>query len=214
MKNEPTTPRKRSTALAVTGGLLGGAAVGLVLTVPTLTSAATDDVEPTLEPAGAVALQDDGTESTDGVERPEPGERIRAALQDLVDAGTITGAQADAVAEHLAEQVPDRHERRHRHRMFHGAQIVAETIGIDLETLRAELEAGNSVADIAAANDVDVDDVVDALLAQVSERLDRAVENGRLSADDAADRLEDAEEKITARVNGEQPERDAPSDES
>lgn len=208
-----STPRRRTTALGITAGLLGGAAVGLVLTVPSLTSAATDESETST----VVALQDDGGDvepgDADRPAHPARGERIRASLQDLVDDETITADQADAVAEHLAEQVGDRHGRGHRHRAAHAANIVAETIGIDIETLRAELEAGSSVADIAAANGVDVDDVVDALLAPIAERLDRAVENDRLSEDDAAERLEDAEERITARVNGEQPERDMPSDE-
>ena len=102
MKNEKTS--KRAVALGLTAGLVGGGAAGLVLGVPGLTGAAGAD------PAGIVVSQtdtdtgsDSGTdtdEQTDGGkgERPEPGERMREALQSLVDDGTISGDQADAVA--------------------------------------------------------------------------------------------------------------------
>jgi hypothetical protein len=196
---------KRTTAIGVTAGLLGGGAIGLLMTVPSLTSAASDGGS-VADPV--VALQDDGATdtSTDAPEeRPEPGVRLREVLQPLVDDATITAAQADAVAEHLVEQRPERGERGHHRRNHRGpgrdGEVVADLLGIDTETLRSELQAGNSIADIAAANGVDVQTVVDALVDAAEEHLDLAVENGRFTADEAAERLAEIGEKIEERVN-------------
>ncbi len=77
---------------------------------------------------------------------------------------------------------------------------VAEVIGIDVEELRAELDAGNSIADVAAANGASTDDVVDAILAEKEDRLDAKVESGRLTEEEADERLADAEERALERV--------------
>lgn len=196
--------QRRAAALGVTAGLLGGGAIGLLMTVPSLTSAATDDSA--TGGASAVALQDDGEQPADPavVDRPEPGERLRAALQELVDGNVITAEQADAVAEHLAELRPDRPHRHHRGHA-RGSQAVADAIGIDVETLRDELRAGSSVADVAEANGVAVDDVIDALVIEAGERLDRAVENGRLTRDEADERLAEIRERITEGIDDTRP---------
>ncbi len=97
---------RRNTALGVTAGVLGGGAIGLMLGVPGATSAATDD-----NVAVVSALQDSDAEVTDpatddSVEHPVRVELTRQSLQELVDDGTITSEQADAVAEHLIENRP------------------------------------------------------------------------------------------------------------
>jgi hypothetical protein len=202
MNHTPLTtdeqPRRgtRTAALGVTAGLLGGGAIGLVMTVPSLTSAASDDGSG----AAVVALQDDGsTEVPADGERPEPGERLRELLQPLVDDATITADQADAVTEHLVENRPERdHHRRHHRGPGRDGEVVAGLLGIDVETLRAELEAGNSLADIAAANGIDVQSVVDALVDEAAAHLELAVDSGRLTDDEAADRLA----RITERIEG------------
>jgi hypothetical protein len=47
----------------------------------------------------------------------------------------------------------------------------------------------------------------DALVAEATAHLDEAVENGRLTEAEAAERAADLTERITARVNGEHPAR-------
>lgn len=79
---------------------------------------------------------------------------------------------------------------------------IAEAIGIDVETLEAELEAGSSIAEVAADNGVDVDTVVDAILDQKEERLDAKVEAGRLTEAEADERLAEAETRALDRVTG------------
>ena len=199
----PENRTRRFAVLGLTAGLIGGGAIGLVATMPSITSASGDT-------ASVVALQDDGTEdsATTDIDRSD---RIREVLQTLVDDETISADQADAVAAHLAEQVPARDGRRGG-KGFPGRGVardaVVEVIGVDAETLRDELRAGNSLADIAEANGVEVDAVIDVLVDAAAERLETAVANERLTDDEAADRLAEVTERITARVNGERPVRD------
>ena len=163
-------------------------------------------------------LQDSDTATDDtatDVTGPEAerGTRLRETLQELVDAGTITATQADAVTEHLVAQMPERGDHRGEHRADRGrrpgmdGEVVAELLGIDLADLRSGLRAGQSIADLAEANGVDVDTVIDALVAEAAGHLDLAVENGRLTEAEAAEQLVDVTERITARVNGERPAR-------
>lgn len=192
---------RRNTAIGVTAGLLGGGAIGLMMSVPSFTSAASVDTG--TDTAAVVALQDDEVTDT---ERPEPGERLRELLQPLVDDTTISSDQADAVTAHLMENRPERsrHGRHHRGPARDG-EVTADLLGIDVETLRDQLRAGESIADIAEANEIDPQTVIDALVAEAEGHVDLMVEDGRLSADEAATMKERIVERITARVNGERP---------
>lgn len=204
-EHTPSTNR-RNAVIGVGAGLLAGGAIGLMALSPTFTSAASDGSE-----AALVVQQDAATDTTDDSEDTPtdvtPGERVRELLQELVDDGTITAGQADTIATHLAEH---RAEHRgdhggHGHRGGPGwdGEVVAELLGIDAETLREELMAGNSIADIAESNGVDVQTVIDALVDEAEAHLDLAVESGRLTAEEAEEKLADVTERVTARVNGE-----------
>jgi hypothetical protein len=56
----------------------------------------------------------------------------------------------------------------------HGPHLetVAEVIGIEVDELREALSDGETIADIAEANGADVDAVVDALVAEATERIE------------------------------------------
>lgn len=136
------------------------------------------------------------------VERRE--ERITAAE----DAGRITEEEAEEKREGAAEKAEaavngefgeKRGKRGHR-----GAKLatVADALGVTAEELREAVQAGSTIADVAEANGVSVDAVVDALVANAAERVDQAVENGRLTSEEGADKLAEYEEKIEAFVNG------------
>ncbi|HEY5663810.1 MAG TPA: hypothetical protein VIS05_07225 [Ilumatobacter sp.] len=210
---EPETPNRfrRNTAIGLATGLLGGGAVGLLLTVPSLTSAADDTAS---EPAAVVALHDDATgpfgDGPEG-ERPEPGTRLRELLQQLVDDGTLRADQADAVTEFLIENRPEPGDRPGHHRPGHhrgpgfDGDVVAGLLGIDVDQLRSEMRAGASIAEIAEARGVDVQTVIDALVDEAMTHLALAVDNGRLTEDEAADMAARITERITARVDGERP---------
>ncbi len=215
MKSDKTS--KRAVALGLTAGLVGGGAAGFVLGVPGLSGAAGTD------PAAIVVAQTDTDAPeqapAEDVDRPEPGERAREVLQPLVDQGTITGEQADAVADHLAahaaeiraERGPGEGHGRGGPRGRFGraglgtAEALTDVLGIEVDALREALRGGSTIAEIAEANGVAVDDVVAALVAEATERIDAAVESGRLEADEAAERTGMVEDRVTAHVNGEHP---------
>jgi hypothetical protein len=210
--NDTNTGRagRRGLAIGLTGGLLAGTAAGLVFGVPGLSSAASST------PAAIVQQVDPAEESDAPV---EPGTRLRETLQPLVDAGTITDAQAEAVTAHLVENRPERgefgegHGGHHRGPGMFGRGVASEALtdllGIDGEELRTQLRDGATLAEIAQAQGVEVQAVIDELVAEVTERVDNAVENGRIDQSEADEKLAEAEAKITDMVNNGRPERGA-----
>ena len=210
MKNQERTKNRRGLAIGLTAGLVGGTAAGLVLGVPGLSGAADPAIDGSA--VGLVQQVDDPAPAddvvTDQAPQREPGARIVEMLQPLVDDGTITADQAQAVADHMVENRPGRGGRGHG--KFGGA-VVTELLDIDRETLRAELQGGATLVEVAEANGVTEAELVDALVAHRTERIEQAVADGKLTADEAAEKTADLEERITARVNGERPERPQPS---
>jgi hypothetical protein len=130
---------------------------------------------------------------------------VQDALGDLVDDGTITQAQADAVGTALEEARPARPHGGFGHRGPIGAEVLSEALGLTPEELRAELEAGKTVAAIAGEQGVEVQAVIDAVVAALEEHLDEKVAAGELTQEEADERLAGAEERATALVNGELP---------
>jgi len=198
------TGKRKGLAVGLTLGLLGGTAAGLVLGVPGLSSAADSD-----SPA-VIVQQVDETDDAEAKAPGEPGERLREVLQPLVDDNTITAGQADDVTSHLIENGPERgnrggpgeHRRGHRRGV---SEAVLELLGTDAESLREQIKDGSSLADIAAAAGVDVEQLTLVMLAEASEHLDEAVANGRIDETEAAEKLAQIQELITARINGEFP---------
>ncbi len=145
---------------------------------------------------------------------------IGSHLADAVESGRITQEQADEklteLSANVAERVntppserPDRGSRGNRGARFGGGEVL-EDLGLTVEDIQAGHEAGQTLAETAAANDVSETDLVDALVAQATERAEAAVAEGRIDADEVAEKLDGIEERITERVNaepGDRPER-------
>tara|TARA_B100000085_G_scaffold163389_1_gene148562 strand:+ start:1150 stop:1737 length:588 start_codon:yes stop_codon:yes gene_type:complete len=182
-----TTPIKRSVAItAIAASTFGGVAAGAAFFTPVI--------------AGA---QDDAVEAEQAA--PERGERISEALQVLVDDGTLTEAQRDAVVETLKNARPDRGEFREPlgQRGPRVAGEIAEILGLEGNEIREALRNGSSIAELAEAQGIDSADVVDAIVARAEERLDTAVENGRIDDTQAAEMLTRTAERAEDLVNGE-----------
>ena len=84
---------------------------------------------------------------------------------------------------------------------------MADLLGIDVDTLGEQLRNGDTLAAIAEQNGVDTQVVVDFIVENTTERIDQAVENGRIDAAVAEERLADLEANVTIRVNEGRPER-------
>ncbi len=80
---------------------------------------------------------------------------------------------------------------------------VAEELGLTREELRAELqeEEERSIADVADEYDVEVDDLIDAVVAKAAEHLAEKVADGDLTQDEADARLAEIETKVTEKIN-------------
>ncbi len=147
-----------------------------------------------------------------------------------VDVQIVIDALVAQATEHLEEAIDDLPERMEalvnreglpdrgrggpggghhgpRGPMDEGLDAAAEAIGISVDELREAVRAGASLAEVAEANDVDPQAVIDALVAEATERIDAAVADDRLSADRAEAMQAELAERITARVNGDHPDR-------
>ncbi|MEZ5374687.1 MAG: hypothetical protein R2704_18600 [Microthrixaceae bacterium] len=129
--------------------------------------------------AGPASAQDDTTTTA-------PTEQTTA---DQSDASTAPDQAAD-------EARPRRGGPRGE-----GLETVAETLGMSIEDLRAELDDDTSLADVAEANGVEVQAVIDAMVDNATTRLDEKVAEGDLTQAEADERLANLTERITERVN-------------
>jgi hypothetical protein len=134
---------------------------------------------------------------------------FKSVLDQLVKAGTITQAQADAVTKALQDARPaiDHRgpwgggRRGGFGRIGVALDEAAKALGIDLDELRTELQDGKTLAQIAADHDVDIQKVIDALKAAAKTKLDAAVADGRITQEQADTRLSEMTDRLTDLVN-------------
>jgi polyhydroxyalkanoate synthesis regulator phasin len=126
-------------------------------------------------------------------------ERITDALSGLVSDGSITQEQAEEVATTLNEAGVGGHRGGPGGRL--DLSTAATALDMTEDELRAALEPeGTTLAQIAEDQGVPVDTLIDALVQAQEERIAEAVEDGRLTQEEADARLADLEERVTERV--------------
>jgi hypothetical protein len=197
-------PQHRLAAFGLVAGLLGGGAAGVALGLPGF--------------AGAQATDPGSSSSTAPADpapaapaRPERGAWLKDALAPLVEKGTITQTQADAVIAALEAAKPPKGPGGHGRgdKGFRGGpgrlDAAAGAIGITAEELRTALQGGQSLADVAKSKGVDPEKVVTALVAELKAHLDQEVASGEHTQAEADQKLAGATERIRAFVNGEAP---------
>jgi uncharacterized protein YidB (DUF937 family) len=194
--------RKTTATAAAALSLLGGAAAGAAIYTPHLATAQSETTDSTT-PSNS---SDQGAQSAD---RSDPGAWVGDALQGLVDDGTLTQEQADKVAQTLKDARPEGGPMGHGHPRP-GLDAVATALGIDRSELRTALESGKTIADVASEKGVDVQTVIDAIVAEMNSHLDEAVANGRLTQAQADEMKANATQRATDLVNGVKP--DGPPD--
>lgn len=196
---------KRLAALGLAAGLAGGGTVGAALGLAAV--------------AGAQTSTESSSPSTDtdrpveGAERLEPGTRLNDALQGLVDDGTLTEEQRQAVVDTLKEQWPGRGPDGHGPRGGRdfrprvGLEAAASALGMTEAELRDALGPDTSVADLATQRGVDVEVVIDAIVSARKAQIADNVADGDLTQAQADKILAQLSERVTAMVNGERPPR-------
>jgi hypothetical protein len=175
-----------------------------------------------------------------GMTPKELGEQLEAGrtLAEIAEANGSTGGQlvsqvADHIAAHLAVQVTagkldqeradevvDRTEQtltelidvehpfgtileKHRHRAVRwaGLRAAGEVFGLSVDEVRTQLEEGNTLAQIADAQGVDEDVLIEAILAPVAQRIEQAVERGQLTDQEAAEALDRATGRVSEAIH-------------
>jgi polyhydroxyalkanoate synthesis regulator phasin len=139
------------------------------------------------------------TDTTVGSAASSAVDRIRDALAGLVTDGSLTQEQADEVATTLGEAGLGGRGGHHGDRL--DLSVAATALGVSEDELRTALQAdGATLASVAADEGVAVDDLVAALREAAEERIAEAVTDGRLTQEQADERLADLEERITERI--------------
>lgn len=132
---------------------------------------------------------------------------VDGILQQAVDEGRITEEEA---AERLADAQeritrfvfsthdgPDPHSKKGKGVALN---VVMETLDVNRGQVISTLRSGGTLAELAEDNGSTGEVLVAALVAQVDSWLQQAVDAGRITAEEAADRLADAEQRITTFV--------------
>lgn len=176
--------KRTAVAGAMVAGLLGGGAAGAILGTTGVSGA-----------QGTTTTQQEAAAPG----RPAAADRLAKALAPLVEAGTIDQAQADAVIAALLDAAP-RGEHRGR-----GLEAAAGALGMSADELRSALREGQTVAEVAEAQGVEVQAVIDAMVAEVAEHLAEKVESGDRTQEEADEILERATARITDLVSNGRP---------
>jgi polyhydroxyalkanoate synthesis regulator phasin len=213
-------------------GLIAGTGAGLIMQqsgfagASALSAVAVEDGTPTPTVDATTDTDTDTATDTGATDtgRPDHSDRLREVLQPLVDDGTLTADQLEAVVAALAEAGPsaggrgghDGHGGPGDHggplgggRGGHGVGLdaAATALGITADELRTQLEAGSTIAEVATTEGVDIQTVIDALVTEAKARLAEAVTAGDLTQEQADARLAEITTRITELVNTGRPAR-------
>ncbi len=189
---------KKLTAIGLSAGLLAGTGAGFILQSSSNAGASS-------AAATVVTVAAPGQSADQPADQPN---RLNEVLQPLVADGTITQAQADKVIAALKAARPDggpqggMHDGKGRPGMRRKiVGTIAETIGISASDLKAGVDAGKTIAEIADANGSSAQKVIDALMADVTAHLDAEVKSGEHTQAEADQRIADLTTRITTMVN-------------
>lgn len=82
---------------------------------------------------------------------------------------------------------------------------LADLAGVDVSEIRSALEEGQTLAEVAQSYGVDPDALLEAALEEKTDRLEQAVEDGRLTQEQADAILEQAREHLAQVIEGSLP---------
>ena len=171
-------------------GMIGAGAAGAVaLTFGAAGIAGAQEDDPVLtDPATADA--DDSAE--EGLGHGNRGEHREAMIDRLVEEGVITQEQAEDVA-----AVRDAVQAHREEIRAEKQQSIADALEVTVEELEAAREEGTTLAELAGD---DLSEIVDLFTTQATERIEEGVANGRITQEQADERLDGLAERIESRL--------------
>ena len=144
-----------------------------------------------------------------GIAPSKLSDALKKALSDRVDEAVTSGRLSKAEGHELKQRIQSEgfplfgglHRGFGLHVGFFGElEAAASYLGLTETDLRAQLQDGKSLAQVARDRGKSVDGLVDALVAAAKERLDKAVAAGRITKAEENSALDDLRERITSRV--------------
>ena len=140
----------------------------------------------------------------------------QAELDGAVKAGTLTQAQADAEKAELTQRATDQANGSFQggpgdhgkgpggghNEAVTDTSVVAKAIGISEADLTTALQGGQTVAAVAKAHNVDIQVVIDALVADGQSELDAAVKAGTITQAQADAEKAELTQRATDQANG------------
>jgi lambda repressor-like predicted transcriptional regulator len=160
---------------------------------------------------GAAAEEDDGIVGSFlgrvadklGVSEDELQTAIDDARTETLDEAVAEGRLTEQQAERMRERGFPFAGGRMLHGRGHVMDAAAEVLDMTRADLIVQLQDGNSLADVAEAQGMSLDDFKAALLAEVQAQLDELVAEGDLTQDQADEIFQRTEDNINNIVTGE-----------
>ncbi len=150
-----------------------------------------------------------------GIDADKLDAALKEALENRVDAAVEAGRLTEAQAAELKERIAAGElpliglgaGRGHHggHHGFFAFEAAATYLGITEAELRASLEDGDTLAEIAVENGKTAAGLTSALVAATKAKLDEKVEEGMLTEAERTSILAELQSRIAAVVNGEAP---------
>jgi polyhydroxyalkanoate synthesis regulator phasin len=184
--------------LAVAVGAAGAYAAGRALSANDESQAVIDDAADQL-----------------GIESNELSDALKQALENRVDEAVEDGRLTEEQGAELKERIESGETPlifpgfgHHGfgggpHGHFGGLDAAADYLGVTEAELREQLRDGKTLAEVAEDEGKAGAGLVDAMVASAEEKIDQAVEDGRLTEERATELKQQLEERITDLVNGE-----------
>jgi polyhydroxyalkanoate synthesis regulator phasin len=136
------------------------------------------------------------------------------SLDEAVEEGKLTQAEANQIKQGQRERIADFVNNGQLRFRFHGGdrgpggphflphfEAAASYLGLTEAQLRAQLASGKTLAQVARDQDKSVDGLVDAIVRAQNDKLDQAVEDGRLTQAEANEIKQGQRERIEDFVN-------------
>ncbi|MCJ7673079.1 MAG: hypothetical protein MUP67_13705 [Acidimicrobiia bacterium] len=126
----------------------------------------------------------------------------RIGLASLLTLGSLAGVAGVAGAQSADTDTPSGETSDRPHHRGPGLEAAAKALNLSEDELRTKLEDGTTtIAAVAAAQGVDVQTVIDAMVADVTAKIDQKVADGDIDEAKATEIKANLTERITQRVN-------------
>jgi uncharacterized protein YidB (DUF937 family) len=156
-----------------------------------------------------------------GIEPAKLSSALKKAVEDRIDAAVAAGRLTKAQGAELKQRIESNgfplvappfggpfdgpgHGHFGDHGL-HGLDAAASYLGLSEDALRAKLESGKTLAQVAKDQGKSVEGLVAALKADLRQHLDRAVADGHLTQAEEDQILAQADQRLTDLVNGKFP---------